>query len=114
MPHTRCFADAFGDSVNGRSGAVASIAVGLRDRENKSAVLSPLPDRREDVIGSGGTEVVSERSSASTAAAADTAAATALAMVAQIVRLAIRAALSAMALARSADSCSWRRAISSA
>jgi hypothetical protein len=47
MPHTRGLADAFGDSVNGRSGAVASIAVGLRDRENKSAVLSPLPDRRE-------------------------------------------------------------------
>lgn len=27
--------------------ALAPVAVGLRDRENKSAVLSPLPDRRE-------------------------------------------------------------------
>lgn len=29
MPHTRGLADAFGDSVNGRSGAVAGVGAGL-------------------------------------------------------------------------------------
>jgi hypothetical protein len=47
MPHTRGLADAFGDSVNGRSGAVAGIAAALWNREDESAALSPLPDRRE-------------------------------------------------------------------
>src|SRR6476646_8475592 len=47
MPHTRGLADAFGDSVNGRSGAVADIAAALWNREDESAALSPLPDRRE-------------------------------------------------------------------
>jgi hypothetical protein len=47
MPHTRGLADAFGDSVNGRSGAVAGMAAALGNREDESATLSPLPDRRE-------------------------------------------------------------------
>ena len=47
MPHTRGLADAFDDSVNGRSGAVAGIAAALWNREDESAPLSPLPDRRE-------------------------------------------------------------------
>jgi hypothetical protein len=47
MPHTCGLADAFGDSVNGRSGAFAGITVALWNREDESAGLSPLPDRRE-------------------------------------------------------------------
>ena len=47
MPHTRGLADAFGDSVNGRSGTVAGIGAALWNREDESAALSPLPDRRE-------------------------------------------------------------------
>ena len=47
MPHTRGLQDAFGHSVNGRCGPVAGIAGTLWNREDESAVLSPLPDRRE-------------------------------------------------------------------
>src|ERR1700693_4550033 len=47
MPHTRGLADTFGDSVNGRSGAVAGGAAALWNRKDESATLSPLPDRRE-------------------------------------------------------------------
>jgi hypothetical protein len=47
MPHTGRLADAFGNSVNGRSGAVAGIVAALWNREDESAVLPPLPDRRE-------------------------------------------------------------------
>jgi len=47
MPHTGGLADTFGDSVNGRSGVVAGIVAALWNREDESAALSPLPDRRE-------------------------------------------------------------------
>jgi len=40
-------ADAFGNSVNGSSRAVAGIITALWNREDESAALSPLPDRRE-------------------------------------------------------------------
>ena len=65
MPHTRGLADAFGDSVNGRSGAVADIAAALWNREDESAALSPLPDRRE-VFAAEGPKTTSVRASLST------------------------------------------------
>ena len=47
MPFTRGLADAFGDSINGRWGAVAGITAAFWNREDELAALSPLPDRPE-------------------------------------------------------------------
>ncbi|GJO34576.1 hypothetical protein NJB1907f22_37810 [Mycobacterium marinum] len=47
MPHACGLADAFGYRINGRWGAVVGTTVSLWNREDESAGLSPLPDRRE-------------------------------------------------------------------
>lgn len=59
MPHARGLADAFGDSVNGRSGAVVTIVAALWNREDESAALSPLPDRREVFAAEGPKDDIS-------------------------------------------------------
>lgn len=53
MPHTSGLADAFGDSVNRRLGAAAGIAAALWNREDESAALSPLSDRRQIISAQG-------------------------------------------------------------
>jgi hypothetical protein len=66
MPHIRGLADGFGDSVNARAGAVVGIAAPVCNREDESAALSPLPDRREVFAGEGPKDDFGSRPSRST------------------------------------------------